>query len=85
MTPHRLSRGGYDLLTERMMEEKIRLREAQLSSSGLSQEDIPPPSPPKRHQKWKRARQKPSGQMTSDEARIIAERIVRHYSFNNLH
>ena len=80
VTPHRLSRGGYDLLTQRMMEEKARLRETELASSGLSQEDLPPPSPPKRHQKWKRARQKPSGDMTSEEARHIAERIVSYYS-----
>ena len=76
VAPHLLSRGGYDLLTQKMMEEKSRLRQSELASSGLSEEQIPPPSPPKRHQKWKRARTKPSGDMTSLEAREIAARIV---------
>lgn len=85
VAPHCLSRGGYDLLTQRMMKEKAKLREAELASSGVSQEEISPPSPPKRHQKWKRARQKPSGEMTSEEARLIAERIVSQISFFQLH
>ena len=80
VTPHRLSRGGYDLLAQRMMEEKARLREAELATSGISQEDMPPPSPPKRHHTWKRARQKPSGEMTSEQAREVAQKIVSHYS-----
>lgn len=81
LTPHRLSRGGYDLLSERMMYEKAALREKEAASSGISQDDLPPPSPPKRHQTWKRARQKPSGGMTSEEAQYIADRIVSYYSF----
>ncbi|XP_022638492.1 uncharacterized protein LOC106766302 [Vigna radiata var. radiata] len=32
-------------------------------------------SPPPRHEKWKRARTKPSGEYTSEETRLIAERI----------
>ncbi|WVZ21880.1 hypothetical protein V8G54_000424 [Vigna mungo] len=32
-------------------------------------------SPPPRHDKWKRARTKPSGEYTSEETRLIAERI----------
>jgi len=64
--------GGYDLLEKKIMDEKLqRLREA----SG-SDEVISPPSPPSRHEKWKLARTKPGGQMTSPEAYEIAQRIV---------
>ena len=54
------------------MDEKLqRLREA----SG-SEEVISPSSPPSRHEKWKLARTKPGGQMTSLEAYEIAQCIV---------
>ena len=63
---------GYDLLEKKIMDEKLqRLREA----SG-SDEDISPPSPPSRHEKWKLARTKPGAQMTLAEAYEIAQRIV---------
>jgi len=49
--------GGYDLLENKITDEKLqRLREA----SG-SDEVISPPSPPSRHEKWKLARTKPRG------------------------
>jgi len=67
-----LSRGGYDLLEKKIMDEKLqKLRE----TSG-SNEVISPPSPLSRHEKWKLARTKPRGQMTSAEAYEIAQRIV---------
>ena len=37
---------------------------------------VPPPSLPTRHEKWKRARQKTSGEYTSEPVRVIAEKIV---------
>ncbi|CAL5209346.1 unnamed protein product [Lathyrus oleraceus] len=33
------------------------------------------PSPPSRHEKWKRARQRPNGDYTSDASRLVAEKI----------
>ncbi|KAK2370751.1 hypothetical protein QL285_083768 [Trifolium repens] len=69
-TPHRLSRGGYELLEEKMMQEKLKQKQESLGGSVAA-----PPSPPARHEKWKRARQKPSGDYTSEDARIIAEKI----------
>src|SRR3954470_6360494 len=49
--PHIMSRGGYELIEEKMMQEKIKQRQ---ESAGDS---IPtPPSPPKRHEKWIRGR-----------------------------
>ena len=41
---------------------------------------VEPPSPLKRHEKWKRARQKKSGDYINEESRIIAEKIVSKYS-----
>jgi len=72
-TPHRLSRGGYLLLEQRIMEEKLK---QQMDSTGSNEGPLNPPSPPNRHEKWKLARTKPGGQMTSEKSKIIAERIV---------
>ncbi|WJX74170.1 hypothetical protein P8452_57856 [Trifolium repens] len=69
-TPHRLSRGGYELLQEKMMKEKLKQKQESLGGSVAA-----PPSPPARHEQWKRARQKPSGDYTSEDTRIIAEKI----------
>ncbi|CAL5203364.1 unnamed protein product [Lathyrus oleraceus] len=33
------------------------------------------PSPPSRNEKWKRARQRPNGDYTSDASRLVAEKI----------
>jgi len=54
------------------MDKKLqKLREA-----SCSDEVISPSSPPNRHEKWKLARTKPKGQMTSVEAYDIVQRIV---------
>ncbi|KAK2369174.1 hypothetical protein QL285_082323 [Trifolium repens] len=68
--PHRLSQGGYALLHKQMMAEKLKERQ---DAAGGSQ--VPPPSPPQRHESWTRARQKPSGEYTSEETRVVAEKI----------
>lgn len=76
--PHRLSRGGYELLEERIMQDKLKkAREASQSDPALI---VDPPSPLTRHEKWKRARQKKSGEYTSEDARLVAEKIVCKYS-----
>ena len=69
--PHNLSRGGYELLEEKMMEEKIKQRQESIEDSVVA-----PPSPPKRHEKWIRARQKSSGEYMSEETRCVADKIV---------
>ena len=38
------------------------------------------PSPPSRHDKWKRARQKKGGEYTTEAARVVAEKIVSNMS-----
>ncbi|CAI8592519.1 unnamed protein product [Vicia faba] len=68
--PHRLSRGGYELLEEKIMQEKLKQKD---ESSGDSV--IAPPSPPARHEQWKKARQNASGDYITEDTRIIAEKI----------
>ncbi|KAL3648762.1 hypothetical protein CASFOL_005165 [Castilleja foliolosa] len=70
--PQRTSRGGYELLGKKMMEEKMKERQA---ASQDPSEIIPPPSPPTRHEKWKRARIDKSGKYTTPEVEVIAQRI----------
>ncbi|GAU41485.1 hypothetical protein TSUD_239610 [Trifolium subterraneum] len=66
--PHRLSRGGYGLLTEKMMAEKILLREY----DGENDRSL---SPPLRHDKWNRARQTKEGEYTSTATQVVVEKI----------
>ncbi|KAL5196307.1 Serine carboxypeptidase-like 13 [Glycine soja] len=67
--PHVLSRGGYDLLEKKLLDEKRKRlqEEALLSKNPASVDD--PPSPIKRHVKWKVARTRAFGNMTSESAR----------------
>jgi hypothetical protein len=67
--PHTLSRGGYDLLDQKMIDEKRKELEASGESDCI-------PSPPSRHDKWKRARQKRGGEYTSEAVQVVAEKIV---------
>jgi len=76
--PYILSRGGYRKLEEKIMSEKKKSRPP--PSEG---EDTEPPSPPSRHQKWKLARLRTSGNYTSESAREISKKIVRYNSYLN--
>jgi len=64
--------GGYDLLEKKMMEEKLK----RLKETSSSDDVISPSCHPSRHEKWKMARTKPGGQMTSEQALEVAKRIV---------
>ncbi|KAL3629066.1 Proteasome subunit beta type-3 [Castilleja foliolosa] len=70
--PQRCSRGGYEVLTQKTIDEKFKARAA---ASGDPSEIIQPPSPPSRHEAWKRARMKPSGEYINPETSVIAEKI----------
>ncbi|KAL5158569.1 Protein LOW PSII ACCUMULATION 3, chloroplastic [Glycine soja] len=74
--PHVLSRGGYDLLEKKLLDEKTKQRQQQalLTENPLFDPEEPP-SPIKRHVKWKMARTKRYGQMTSKAAKEISDRI----------
>ncbi|KAL5124566.1 hypothetical protein HKD37_02G004943 [Glycine soja] len=79
--PHLLSRGGYDLLEKKLLDEKRKRveEEALLSENPASVDD--PPSPIKRHVKWKVARTRASGNMTSESVQEITDKIVTQGSF----
>ena len=66
--PHVLSHGGYDLIEKKLLDEKRnkRKKKAMLTENTPLIED--PPSPIERHVKWKMARTKRYGQMTSQAA-----------------
>ena len=74
--PHLFSRGGYDLLEKKILDEKMKKRqhEAMMTENTPHLED--PLSPIERHVKWKLARTKRYGQMTSQAAQEIFDKIV---------
>ena len=74
-----LSRGGYECLEKKLMVEKTKKKLEQAAQSGSTEVVIDPPSPIRRHMKWKMARTKKTGQMTSEAAKEIAEKIVTHF------
>ncbi|KAL5134280.1 hypothetical protein HKD37_03G007469 [Glycine soja] len=74
--PHLFSRGGYDLLEKKILDEKMKKRqhEAMMTENTPHLED--PLSPIERHVKWKLARTKRYGQMTSQAAQEISDKIM---------
>ncbi|CAL5208080.1 unnamed protein product [Lathyrus oleraceus] len=70
--PHRLSRGGYDKLEKKMIEEKRKQREQKLGNF-ISLDRAS--SPLSRHEKWKKTCQKKGGEFTSKATREVAEKI----------
>jgi len=77
--PHVLSRGGYEYLEQKLMVEKTKKRLEEAAQSGSIEGVIDPPSPIRRHVKCKMARTKKTGQMTSEAAKEIANKIVSHF------
>ncbi|KAL5180538.1 hypothetical protein HKD37_01G001649 [Glycine soja] len=76
LPPHVLSRGGYEYLEQKLMAEKTKKRLEEAAQSGSTEGVIDPPSPIRRHVKWKMARTKKTGQMMSEAAKEITEKIV---------
>ncbi|KAL5130833.1 hypothetical protein HKD37_12G033829 [Glycine soja] len=79
--PHVLSRGVYEYLKEKLMAEKTKKRLDEAAQSGSTESIIDPPSPIKRHVKWKMTRTKKTRQMTSKAAKEIADRMASQRSF----
>ncbi|KAH1193829.1 hypothetical protein GmHk_19G054776 [Glycine max] len=73
--PHVLSRGGYDYLEQKLLAEKTKKKMQEAAQSGSIDGVIDPPSPIRRHVKWKMARTKKTGEMTTEAAKEIAEKI----------
>jgi len=77
--PHVLSRGGYECLKQKLMVEKTKKKLEEATQSESTEGVIDPPSPIRRHVKWKIARTKKIGQMMSETAKEIADKIVSHF------
>ncbi|KAH1228169.1 Mitochondrial proton/calcium exchanger protein [Glycine max] len=73
--PHLLSRGGYELLDKKLMEEKSKCGHEEHSCTESPTLNIDPPSPVARHMKWKITSTKRHGQMTYEVAQEIADKI----------
>ncbi|KAL3627801.1 Proteasome subunit beta type-3 [Castilleja foliolosa] len=70
--PQRCSRGSYEVLTKKMMDEKYKARQQAADDPSAI---IEPPSPPSHHETWKRALVKPSGEYINQETSDIAAKI----------
>ncbi|KAL5187179.1 hypothetical protein HKD37_05G012900 [Glycine soja] len=77
--PHVLSRGGYDYLEQKLLAKKTKKKLQEAAQSGSVDGVIDPPSPVRRHVKWKMACTKKTGEMTTEAAKEIAEKIVSHF------
>ncbi|KAH1193463.1 hypothetical protein GmHk_19G054507 [Glycine max] len=75
IAPHVLSRGGYDYLEQKLLAEKTKKKLEEAAQLGSIDGVINPPSPVRRHVKWKMARTKKTGEMTTEAAKEIAEKI----------
>jgi len=64
---------------KKLMEEKQKKWLEEAAQSGSTNTVVDPPSSIRRHVKWKMARMKKTGQMTSEAAKEIAKRIVSHF------
>ncbi|KAL5162587.1 hypothetical protein HKD37_07G019677 [Glycine soja] len=82
--PHVLSHGGYEYLEQKLIAEKTKKKLEEATQSGTTDGVIDPPSPIRCHVKWKMARTKKTGQMTSEAAKEIAEKILSHFQLRIL-
>ncbi|KAL5158700.1 putative 3,4-dihydroxy-2-butanone kinase [Glycine soja] len=73
--PHVLSRGGYELLDKKLMDEKRKRQDQQYEFTEIPTLNLGPPSLVSRHLKWKMTRTKRYGQMTSEATQQIADNI----------
>ncbi|KAH1265098.1 hypothetical protein GmHk_01G000859 [Glycine max] len=73
--PHVLSRGGYDYLEQKLLAEKTKKKLEEVAQSGSIDDVIDPPSPVRRHVKWKMARTKKTREMMTEAAKEIAVKI----------
>jgi len=78
-TPHVLSHGGYEYLEHKLLDEKTKKKLEEATHSGSVDGVIDPPSPIRRHVKWKMARTKKIGEMMTKAAKEIANKIVSHF------
>jgi len=77
--PHVLSRGGYEYLEQKLLANKAKKKLEEVEQSGSIDPVIDPPSPIRRHVKWKMARTKKTGEMMTEATKEITEKIVSHF------
>ena len=78
-TPHVLSRRGYEYLELKLLAEKVKKKLEEVAQSRSIDGVIDPPSPVRRHVKWKMAHTKRTREMTTEVAKEIAEKIISHF------
>ncbi|KAH1264819.1 hypothetical protein GmHk_01G000655 [Glycine max] len=66
---------------QKLLDEKTKKKLEEAAQSGSVDGVIDPPSPVRRHVKWKMARTKKTGEMTTEAAKEIAEKIATQGSF----
>ena len=66
-------------MEQKLLAEKTKKKLEEAAQSGSVDGVIDPPSPVKRHVKWKMARTKKTGEMTTEATKEIAEKIVSHF------
>ena len=64
---------------QKLLAEKTKKKLEEAAQSGSVDGFIDPPSPVRCHVKWKMARMKKTGEMTTEAAKEIAEKIVSHF------
>ena len=74
-----LSRGGYDYLEQKLMAQKTKKKLEEATQSESTKGVINPPSPIRRHVKWKMVRTKKTDRMTFEATEKIADKIVSHF------
>jgi len=77
--PHVLFRRGYEYLEQKLMAEKTKKRLEEAAQSESTEGVIDPPSPIRRHMKWKMVYTKKTGPMTSEATKEITKKIVSHF------
>ncbi|KAL5180939.1 hypothetical protein HKD37_01G001973 [Glycine soja] len=73
--PHVLSRGVYDYLEQKLLAEKTKKKLEEAAQSRSIDGVIDPSSSVRRHVKWKMTRTKKTGDMTTEAAKEITEKI----------
>ncbi|KAL5187509.1 hypothetical protein HKD37_05G013174 [Glycine soja] len=73
--PHVLCHGGYNSLEQKLLAEKTKKKLEEAAQSGSVDGVIDPPSPVRRHVKWKMTCMKKTGEMTTEAAKEIPEKI----------
>jgi len=79
--PRMMSRGGYEYLEKKLIDEKRKKKLEEAAQSRSIDTAIDPASSIKQHVKWKLARTKKTSHMTSEAAKEIADKIVSHFQF----